>query len=457
MTARLRRCVLGLPLAAVVAWLFAAAPAARAQGLSQYAFLFPDGATVLSQTDIGLQVSGEVTVSFHGDPAAGCAAYGVCGYSGTVTVLPRSGDLLVVKVRRGHRIGYSAALALAPGPSGYLTATRVERSAPGQQGGACADAQSGLPGSFSQASVHGRSLSVAVLGRGGSLLLTRCAGPADADLAGAGPQATVPLRTVMLGRMTLDLSGNRTFLAHGFAGTITSTLVLRLGTPVRSGSSGARFPPGIKAQRVRTVTERLSVIRAAGGVTAAVQGTADPVVCRLLDTCGLRGTLSQAPVSRGATAEVLAMGPASLPYGDFLAALGLNPSGSPKGIAVSLAVSLPGDVSAVLSQSGGSCTDTAPTGELALVLSGVEHRFAGQAVSGGSWRTRCPGPIFDSGPTLLSGSLPRSAVGRRQFTIDMRGTGSLEDDGYTIAVHGQLMLGLRREGITQQVTTQPTG
>jgi hypothetical protein len=257
--------------------------------------------------------------------------------------------------------------------------------------------------------------------------------------------------------MTLDLSGTRTFVAHGFAGTISSTLVLRLGKPIRSSSSGASFPSGIKTQRVRTVTERLSVIRAAGGVTAAVQGTADPVVCRLLDTCGESGTLSLAPASRGATAEVLAMGPASRPYGDFLAALGLNPAGSPQGIAVSLAVSLAGDVSTGLSQSGGSCTDTAPTGGLALLLGGVGHRLAGQAVFGGSWRTRCPGPMFDNGSTPLSGSFPRSALGRRQFTIDVRGTGSLEDDGYSVAIHGQLKLGLRREGVTQQVITQPTG
>jgi hypothetical protein len=151
------------------------------------------------------------------------------------------------------------------------------------------------------------------------------------------------------------------------------------------------------------------------------------------------------------------MGPASRPYGDFLAALGLNPAGRPRGIVLSLAVSLTGDVSAGLSQAGGSCRDTAPTGGLALVLGGVGNRLAGQALFGGSWRTRCPGPMFNNGPTLMSGSLPRSALGRRQFTIDMRGSGSLEDDGYAVAVHGQLALGLRREGITQQVITQPTG
>jgi len=456
-TARLRPSAVGLALAVTAMCLVATAPAVRAQSVSQYAFGFPSGGTALSTTDVGVQVSGELTVSFHGDPEAGCAAYGLCEYSGTITVHPRSGDLLVQRLRPHHRIAYFAALALAPGQWAYMGAAQVDRSTPGQQGGTCADAQTGQLGSLSQASVHGSSLTIAVLVRGGSLLTTRCAGPLDGDLAGVSPRATISARAALHGRTTLDLSGTRTYAAHGFAGTITSTLVLRLGNPTRSASSAPAFPPGLKTQRVRTVTEHLDLTRVAGGVTAAVQGTADPIVCRLLDTCGMSGTLSLAPVKRGATAEVLAMGPASRPYGDFLAALGLNPSGRSRGITVLLTVSLDGYVSAGLNQSGGSCTDTAPTGELALLLGGVGHRLIGRAVSAGSWRTRCPGPMFSNGSPLLSASLPQSSLGRRQFTIDVRGTGSLEDDGYAATVHGRLSLDLRRARITQQVITEPTG
>lgn len=457
MTARPRSSAVGLALAVTALCLVATASAVRAQSISQFAFGFPGAGTVLSTTDVGVRVSGELTVSFHGDVEAGCATYGLCGYSGTITVRPRSGDLLVLRLRRHHRIAYFAILALAPGQSGYMGAAEVERSAPGQQGGTCADAEAGQLGSLSQASVHGSSLTIAVLARGGSLLTTRCAGPLDGDLASVSPRATISARAASHGRTTLDLGGTHTFAAHGFAGTITSSLVVRLGKPTRSGSSAPAFPPGVKTQRVRTVTEHLDLTRVAGGVTAAVQGTADSIVCQLLDTCGMSGTLRLTPFNRGATAEVLAMGPASRPNGDFLAALGLNPSGRSRGIRVLLTVALGGYVSAGLNQSGGSCADTAPTGELALLLGGVGHRLTGQAVTAGTWRTRCPGPMFSNGSPLLSASLPQSSLGRRQFAIDVRGAGALEDDGHALAVHGQLSLELRRGGITQQVSTQPTG
>jgi hypothetical protein len=75
----------------------------------------------------------------------------------------------------------------------------------------------------------------------------------------------------------------------------------------------------------------------------------------------------------------------------------------------------------------------------------------------GSWRTRCPGPSLRNAQLLLAGSLDRSALGHRQFTIEARGTGTSADDGYVFAARGRLSLVLRRGRITQQVMTQPTG
>src|SRR4051794_1815341 len=36
--------------------------------------------------------SGGITISWHGDPARGCAAAGLCGYSGSVNVRPDDGQ-----------------------------------------------------------------------------------------------------------------------------------------------------------------------------------------------------------------------------------------------------------------------------------------------------------------------------------------------------------------------------
>jgi hypothetical protein len=204
-----------------------------------------------------------------------------------------------------------ATLLLITPESGPVTSARVQRSGPGGQGRTCADGQ-GFPlfGNTGSAVARGGALTIRVLAPGGTLLQTRCAGPLDGDLASVSPAVTVPLATALRGRMSLDLSGTRAFAVHGFAGTITSTLVLNLGMPSRqSSSSSSSFPPGVKPQRLRIVTERLSLVRVQGGLSAAVSGTADPIVCRLLDTCGLSGTLTLAPAAPDFNAEVIAQGP----------------------------------------------------------------------------------------------------------------------------------------------------
>ena len=82
-----------------------------------------------------------------------------------------------------------AFLSLSPGLDGYTTVSEVERSVAGQPAGLCADAEAPSLGAPS-ATIRGRTLTISVLQPGGSLLSTRCAGPLDGDLAGAGPKAT---------------------------------------------------------------------------------------------------------------------------------------------------------------------------------------------------------------------------------------------------------------------------
>lgn len=438
------------------ALLAAGVPApARAQSATTFAIGLPSGGKVLSQTNVSGKVQGQLVVSFHGDSAAGCATYGLCAYSGTIVVQPQSADLVVVKYRSHGLIRHEADFSLQSGNSGFLTVAQVQRSVPGQPAGECADtpATGGL--SNATTTVHGNSISIAVLNPGDSVLTTRCAGPLEADVAGAGPRATISLSAAPRGHTTIDLSGTHSFATHGFAGTVSSTLVVRLGKPQREPQNPP-LPPGIGIRRERIVFETLRLTGVGGRISEDVLGSTDPVVCRLLDSCGAAGTLTVAPrLTPGASAEIAATGPASRPYRDFLTALGLSRAGQASGISVGGAVGLPsgGAVTADFTAPS-ACTDTATDGDLFVAAEksrGVLRMSAGSR----SWRTRCPGPLVGEQEQLLSGAVPISALARRTFTVVLHGLGSLVDDGYSASLHGRLTLRLRRGRVSQQVIDAP--
>ena len=437
--------------------LAAIAGPAQAQTSGQIIAVGVPGGHVLSDTNIPIRVTGQMVVTFQGDAAAGCAAYGLCPYAGTIVASPSNGELTVATIRQGKRTRRAVGLFLGTGEAGVSTSAHVQRSTPGGESGMCADANVfpffGSPGAVT---IHGRAVTIRALAKGGSLLRTRCAGPLDGDLAGVSPAATVSLGRALHGRETIDLSGTRTFAVHGFAGTVSSTLVFKLGKPATQQPSSVSFPPGIKTQRTRIVTERLRGTRLTGGLSAAVSGTADPVVCGLLDTCGLTGSLALSESRRGVTAEVNAMGPASRPYRDFLTALGLARGGRSSGISVLMTVALFGRVQEQISQPGVTCTDTAAAGVVSAEI-GIFGRSRGGAAIG-PWRTRCPGPLFNLNNSLsgVVASLPAGALEHRQVTVRLRGTGSFSDDGYVVSVHGEESVDLRRGRVTSLLTTFPT-
>jgi hypothetical protein len=434
---------------------------AQAQGSSSavlYAFGIPRGKLV-SETNVPVAIGGQLTVTYHGDTGTGCAAYGLCAYSGTVVARPTSGSFDVETYRYAGRIRHMVALVFEPRISGYTTAAVVQRASPGGQSGTCVDASaSDFGGGFPTQLARGGSVTVRLLAAGGSLLATRCAGPLDGDLQSVSPAATVSLRKLERGGVSIDLTGTRPFAAHGFAGTVTSTVVLKLGAG-HSSPSNPSFPAGIKTARIRTVIEKLKLEKISGDFGAALSGSADPVVCRLLDSCGLTGTLSLASVPREVSASAIAMGPASHPYGEFLTALGLRPGPRPSGISVLVSVSWGADVTSTVQQAGVTCTDTAPGGGIAVALAEPAHggTLVGSSASAGSWRTRCPGPSLANAATLLSASVPAGALRDPRLRIVLRARSGVGDDGYVISPHGNLSLVLRRGRISQSVQVEPTG
>jgi hypothetical protein len=418
----------------------------------------------ISQTYMPASVSGELAVDFKPDPGTGCAVLAACGYRGSEVWTPGGGGaLILLKYEQSGRIHTLADLSLGQGNQGptSLGATSVQRVAGGSVQGSCGDEQSGV------ADVSGEARHGSIQLRLSSQLASvRCAGPLSGDLANVAPVLNIATRDLVRGHVSLDFRVRRSFALHGFAGTLTSTVVVRLGRPrVQRGSSPATFPPGVRTQRMRVVTEAVTVARSTGSLTAAVSGTRDLDVCVLLDSCGLAGTLTIAPKPTASEGELSAIGPASRPYADFLTALGLSDAGHPRGIQVSGGANWtdPGTLSTALTGSV-ACSDSAPLGQgmatLGVTKKGltVGYLIGGASFPGGvSPRTRCPGPMVSQLTPLASGMAPRPDLRRRSFTVSLRSGHALSDQGYEISVRGALRLTFRRGRVRQQIVTFPAG
>jgi hypothetical protein len=372
-----------------------------------------------------------------------------------------SATISVTKLSRHHRVSYQAVLILGIGQQQPVTFAHVDRSADGRQVGLRADAGQPLIGPvFSTGS---RSLTLSMIDAAGALLATRCAGPLDGDVASAAPRLRISARSLLRGNARLSLTGQGTFAANGFAGTVNSTIVLHLGRPIgqNQSSSGSAFPKGTKVQKMRSVTETLSLVRAGSSLAAAVNGTADPNICELLDSCGVHGTFALAPNLRGADALLTATGPTTRPLRDFLKALGLRRGGRISGIDVSGGIywSKSGSVAEDLTQSG-TCADRAPLGPggVNLIVQGASV-LSSYSVFSGALRTRCPGPLLGtSDGTLASATFARRLLARRTFTIELLPARSFEDDGFFGSLSGRLSLTIRTHGrLSQQVFTEPVG
>lgn len=447
----------GVPTAFAVAFVVAAtAGAADAQTASFFGF--GNAAHVIRQTEVSGKVTGQVVVSFHGDQASGCGVLGVCGYSGTVIWNPgASVDLEIATLRVHKRIRYAGSVLFGIGPSSDVNTTaRVERSVGGHTAGRCVDAEPQF-GGLSGASVRGRTFTLQPFDKQSSLLATRCAGPRDGDLAAVGPRLTLPVAQVLRGERRLDLRGARPFAVDGFAGTISSTLILHLGKPTNVRNRGAgSFPPGVRTVKMRIVREHLSLVRLRGTVTESFRGSPNPDVCALLDSCGAFGTITLHPIAHAPTAQLIAQGAARLPYRDFLVALGVLRGSAPRGIGVFGDVSWDDRGNALERLTApDQCSDAGPLRD-GFVSIGVTRMVVSYSRSG-PLDTLCPGPVAAgvNAQSLLSGTIRRGILNARTFRLVLSRGASLQDDGYTGSVRGSLRLTLRRGRVTQQVITEP--
>lgn len=411
------------------------------------------GGKLVSETDQPLCVTGHLTVTFAGDRRSGCATYGLCGYAGTETWTPQDvGDVAVSTLeRRGRR--YRTATMVLGGPGSPVRSAVQHLQATGTTT-ACSDSSQGGDGFFSLP-VRGPRVTIGLGHAGAPLLGTRCAGPVDADVAGALPSRTVRLSEILRGGATINLTGGGRFAAHGLAGTVQSTVVLVLGRPRRSSGPGqSTLPPGVKRSRLVAVTYRVTHV--GGRAVAAVRSSAVAAVCGPFDACGLTGVIDVAPgTSSGGSVFLTATAPLRRPKRDLLAALGAASRGNPSGIWVQGAgeASLRGKEAANLTQNG-ACLDQAGLRQAGITLRQRADRLEisvspSRSQAADPLRTRCPGPELGS-HQLTRASVPLSALRHPSFTVALHG-GSFSDGPYRVTTQSTLTLTLRRAAIETQI------
>lgn len=214
---------IALALTAAICALAVAAPAAGAK----------TQATLFKIT----RAQGTVAVTFAGDQAAGCAARGVCGVSGTSTYTfggkPKFGVIYMFRTRGRTRYVFGYLNTRGETVSDVATAGSPER---------CIDRVAHASESLSfephrdnlefywrelpdPDEEHGEEL-ILLEDYGGDPFDTRCAGPALRDMAesDALPEADIPYRPFRQGRGNFGTSGTHAFAGGGFAGTVTWNL-----------------------------------------------------------------------------------------------------------------------------------------------------------------------------------------------------------------------------------------
>ncbi len=428
-----------------------AAACGGGQSGTSFFSLSPRGSRIVAETDLPVCVTGSLAVTFTGDPAAGCAADGLCDYSGNESYTPGRqsvGDLNITTIAyRGRRV---TTATLSIGGPGALSASAVQRTvstATGTQTTSCSDDAGSGGGLFAAFfNLHATRRHVTIdLARTSPILGSRCAGPLAVDVASAMPFRTVPVRTVQRGDTTIDLSGGGQFAAHGMSGTVASTLMLAVGRPQRVRQIPARKPSGHR--RVgHTALIAYRVTRVAGRAVATVQSSTTAALCGPFDGCGLAGTITVLP---GASTHGSA----------FLSALSSHASvrrlraelrgGGPPTAKLEGggAAQTHGTVQAQVTQDSATCSDSVVLHQFDLRLARHGHWLRvslspSESQAADPLRTRCPGPDLGS-HIFATARVPATRLSRRTLTATLRGR-AFSDGPYDVTTRSTLAVTLRR-------------
>jgi hypothetical protein len=424
----------------------AAAAVAPTAAVAQPILLEPGGPATV-ETSIPVRITGELSVQFHGDPAAGCARWGLCGYSGTVSWQPPPTASMQIERTLGRHRQLAILLfpALTDGPrvAGGTTSASVTLAsgASSEPANRCVDA-TGVGQGESLLVRHGR-VTFSLARESPTLLVTRCAGPRDADVLPHLPTPTIPVATMERGRTTISLGASHPLEAHGFVGSITSTIVLHLGRPGRPRTeSNTKSEGPTKPGREIDVAYRATL---SGSVVEEVRGAANPLECGPLGSCGLIGTITLSPQVQTTHASLTVDARATTPHSELLAAAGLGP-GSPGGVVGFGLVSWPrgGTSLSDVIEGAEHCRDNGAVGggELLIVTGGGRWRVS-MPLGLPASRTRCPGPMLKGGFIGAAGT-PLSSLDRKTVRMALTNGTTVADDGYRVRIVPYLTLTLTR-------------
>jgi hypothetical protein len=459
-----------LALIAAVAAITLALPA----GASAQFEISPTTDTPVDGLISDLRISGSMTIDFHGDAAAGCASVRLCGVTGTVTWRPAGpASLFGYSYREGGK-RYLAAVAIIGDEVGELdpirTTARVRRA--GANGAADALCTDLTLQQFSAVAVEpqqGSSLELRVMGLEGTtfapaeILRTRCAGPMTGDVSALLPARSVTVRTLLRGHRTLDYSADRSFSAHGLAGTVHSTVKVRIVRGERFSDEEGRPPPGARRIPRRAIDVTYRVESVSGQVGTDVAGLADPDLCGPLDACGLMGSVTVAPKASSGEAHLLASASIRHSRHDLRRALGLAGGGQrPRDVIRYGFVSWPeqGSIHSELARDGvPDCTDDLPLtvdGDLGLDFSGNRmHATYGNSLFGDDpLKTRCPGPSgadVTGGASFATAVVPLSALRHARVTLHLGRSYDYTSDGYSGRAHPDVTVVLRRTRVREYI------
>lgn len=426
--------------------------------------VFGSGSPVTVRTTIPVRITGVLSVTFHGDPAAGCARWGLCGYSGTVSWQPPPRASIEIDRTAGPHPRLAVNLfpdfsAGPQAPGGVTSASVALTSASSAPASHCLDANQA--GGVVSVRVRRGHMTFSLAHGSPPLLSTRCAGPRDADVLPHLPAPTLPLTALKHGQTSISLAASRPLAAHGFAGSITSTLVIHVGRPGKPRPQRSGSPHGhARAGRQVVVTYRAKL---RGTIVEEIRGAANPLVCGALGSCGLTGTITITPPTSATTGRLTVEALATTPRRKLLAAAGLGP-GSPghvRGFGV-LGWDATGTVAADLRQGSEHCVDSAPGGALELIFVTGGGRWRLSTLPGGVLGVppapgiHCPGPALASEATG-SAAVPLSSLDQRTARVALTTGSTVHDDGYRVRIVPHLRLTLTRVKIRMRAIRIPPG
>jgi hypothetical protein len=285
------------------------------------------------------------------------------------------------------------------------------------------------------------------------------------------PSVTLGRALLMKGHTTIDLSATRPFAAHGFAGTVRSSVKLRLGRPREEPSEQELTESGEPPPSApRTVIAVYDIEEVSGSIVTAFTGGTERSLCDPLDACGTSGVVRLSPFVSTGRATFVAYGPARRVSGhDLRAALGLSPGPVAPHINASGVADWSRDSGSVVESftdsDGTACSDTVPlAGGFMTFYVGPRRVFASYGRGSGAGpdllRTHCPGPsILDAAQNspLATGKVPRREFRKRRVVITLSRGRPFASEPYAGESRPALKVVLRRVRVRETLSFDVLG